>query len=105
MAKAGAEARQHLSNELARRAAVHEDRQMRDLIAELSTWLQDEAVDLHPELRGPIVGRMTSEAAEAAFRQLEEVGLLVRRGKVEERAEELAQERLAALRAEHGIPA
>jgi hypothetical protein len=38
-------------------------------------------------------------------RQLEEVGLVVRRGRVEEMAEELAQQRLTVLKQEHGIPA
>ena len=102
---AAAETRQHLANELARRAAHIEERRMRDLIGELSVWLQDEAVDLHPDVSGPVVGQTTPEAAEAIFRGLEEVGLLVRASKVDEMVEKRALELLEALKQEHGIPA
>jgi hypothetical protein len=47
----------------------------------------------------------TSEQAALTLEGLEEIGLLVRRGKVEEMAEARAMELLAAMKQEHGIPA
>ena len=44
------------------------------------------------------------EREAATFAALEEMGFVAGRGKIEERAEEIAQERLAALKAEHGVP-
>lgn len=102
MAKAGAEARAHLARELAQRARVHEQDQVRDLIEELAAWLEAEAVDEHPDL---VVGDVGSERAAAVLAQMEEQGLIVGRDKVEELAEQKAQARLQALMAEHGIPA
>jgi hypothetical protein len=46
-----------------------------------------------------------SEQCEAIFEQLAERGLLVSGHKVEELVEQRAQERLSALKQEHGIPA
>jgi hypothetical protein len=104
MKRAGAEARHHLAVQLDRLARHREDRQARDLLDELTAWLEDEAVDMHPDLQ-VIVGDISSERAERVFEQLEKDGLLVRKHRLEELVEERAQERLAALRAEHGIPA
>jgi hypothetical protein len=74
-------------------------------------WLQD-AVEsavgkvLDQIANGLVVGSVvTSEQAEETLRGLEEIGLLVRRGSLEEMAEEVAQQRLVALKQEHGIPA
>jgi hypothetical protein len=49
------------------------------------------------------VGDVSSERAAAIFEQLEERGLLVRPSRVEELAEKKAQERLLALKEEHGL--
>lgn len=46
---------------------------------------------------------VSPEEAQAVLEHLAEVGVLVPRHKVEERAEQLAQERLKALKAEHGL--
>jgi hypothetical protein len=46
---------------------------------------------------------VSSERAAEILAGLEEVGLLVSRGRVEEMAEERAQERLTALKQEHGL--
>jgi hypothetical protein len=51
-----------------------------------------------------VPGDVTSERAGRILHVLEEQGLLVPRGRVEALAEELAQERLKALKSEHGIP-
>ena len=101
-AKAGFEARERLARLLAQRAAGHEQRQVRDALDELAAELEREAVAEHPDL---IVGDVRSERAQAILAALEERGLIVGRGKVEQMAEQLAQERLQALREEHGIPA
>jgi hypothetical protein len=45
------------------------------------------------------------EREAATFAALEEMGFVAGRGKIEERAEEIAQERLVALKAEHGLTA
>jgi hypothetical protein len=66
--------------------------------------LEDAAVREHPDLR-LAVGHDTPERRELVIEGLEEIGLFIRRHKVEERAEQLAQECLAVLKAEHGIPA
>jgi hypothetical protein len=102
MAIASAAAKERLAALLARRAAGHEQRQVRDALDELAAELSREAVDEHPDL---IVGDVSSERAQAILEGLEERGLIAGRGKIEQLAEQLAQERLAALRAEHGIPA
>ena len=44
-----------------------------------------------------------SDRAAETLEVLEELGLVAGRTKIEERAEEIAQERLAALKAEHGL--
>jgi hypothetical protein len=46
---------------------------------------------------------VSAEECERVLRDLEEAGLLVPRGRVETLAEELAQERLTALKQEHGL--
>jgi hypothetical protein len=102
IAKAGAEARQYLANALARRAVSHEQREVRDLLEELAAKLEEEAVSEHPDLR---VGDVSPEQAERTLEQLTLAGLLVPGHKVEERVEQLAQERLTVLKQEHGIPA
>jgi hypothetical protein len=73
---------------------------MRDLIDELAAWLEAEAVDEHPDL---IVGDVSHEHAERTFEALEEAGVLVRRHKLDELVEKRAQERLVALKQEHGL--
>jgi hypothetical protein len=55
------------------------------------------------DVRSVVLYDFGPERAAKVFEQLEEVGLLVPRGKVEERAEQIAQERLVALKAEHGL--
>jgi hypothetical protein len=57
---------------------------------------------VHPDL---VVGDVGSERAAAVLAGLEEQGLLVRPGRLDELFEQRAQERPAALKAEHGIPA
>jgi hypothetical protein len=52
-----------------------------------------------------IVGDFSSERAQVIFRRLEEKGLIAGPERIEQRAEELAQQRLEALKQEHGIPA
>jgi hypothetical protein len=102
-ARAGAEARAYLAAEIDRRACVlkaADVEQVRHVREEVAEKLDAEAVDLHPHL---IVGDVSPEAAERIFAGLEEVGLLVRPGRVEELAEQKAQERLLALRQEHGV--
>src|SRR5512133_4333980 len=99
--KAAAEAREYLARELARRARFHEQQQVRDALDELAAELDRQAVAEHPDL---IVGDVSSERAAAILEQLEELGLLVRPSRVAELAEEMAQERLAALKQEHGLP-
>jgi hypothetical protein len=46
---------------------------------------------------------VSADRAAAILESLEELGLVAGRGKIEERAEQIAQERLAALKAEHGL--
>jgi hypothetical protein len=99
---AGAQAREHLARELEKRARAHEHWKVRDALDELAAWLEVEAVDAHPDL---IVGDVSAERCEAILHGLKERGLIVGRDKVEELAEQKAQARLQALRAEHGIPA
>jgi len=74
-AKAGAEAREHLARELAKRARHHEHEQVRDALDELAAELERRAVDEHPDL---IVGDVSSERAAAVLAQMEEQGLIVR---------------------------
>jgi hypothetical protein len=99
--QAGAEARQRLAELLETRARPREHK-VRELIGEMADTLLAEAVEQHPE---PIVGDVPAERAATIFEGLEELGWLVRRHRVEELAEQLAQERLAVLKQEHGIPA
>jgi hypothetical protein len=54
---------------------------------------------------GFVPGDVNAEQAEATLAILEERGLIVSRGKVEELAEARALELLGASKAEHGIPA
>jgi hypothetical protein len=98
IAKAAASARQYLANALARRAGTHEQREVRDLLEELATKLEEGALLEHPDL---IVGDISAEQAERTLEQLALAGLLVPGHKVEQ----LAQERLKVLKEEHGIPA
>jgi len=70
------------------------------MIEELIEELRTEAVRIHPDL---IVGDVGVARARAVLEGLEQIGLLVPHYKVEERAEQLAQERLQALKAEHGL--
>jgi hypothetical protein len=46
---------------------------------------------------------VSAEQCERILHGLEEVGLLVPRGRVETLAEEIAQERMSALKQEHGL--
>ena len=48
---------------------------------------------------------VSADRAAEILEALEEIGLVAGRDKIEERAEQIAQERLAALKAEHGLPA
>jgi hypothetical protein len=52
---------------------------------------------------GFVPGDVSAEQAQRILHGLEEVGLLVRGEKVEELVEKRVQERLAALKAEHGL--
>lgn len=52
---------------------------------------------------GFVTGDVSAADAERTLRALEERGLLVPRGRVEALAEEIAQERLQALKQEHGL--
>jgi hypothetical protein len=52
---------------------------------------------------GWIPGDVSAKDAERILGELEEIGLLVPRGRVEALAEEVAQERLLALKQEHGL--
>jgi hypothetical protein len=99
-ARAGAAAKERLAHLLNRRARLHEQRQVRDALDELAAELNREAVDEHPDL---IVGDVSSERARAILEGLEEVGLIVPRGRLEEMAETRALELLAAMKQEHGI--
>jgi hypothetical protein len=103
-ARAGAEARQYLAKQLDRRARVMKAadvRQVRDVLDEVAAEMRAAAADLHPDL---VAGDISVEDAERIFEGLEEIGLIVRRHRLEELVEERARERLTALKAEHGIP-
>jgi hypothetical protein len=112
-ARAGAEARQYLAEQLDRRARVlkaADVQQVRDVLEEVADEMRAAAVDQHPDLIGGYrigshVGDVSAEECERIFEGLEEAGLIVRAGRVEALAEEIAQERLRALREEHGVPA
>jgi hypothetical protein len=52
---------------------------------------------------GLVLGDVGTERAQAILAQLEEKGLLVPKARVTELAEEMATERLAALKQEHGL--
>jgi hypothetical protein len=99
-ARAGAEARERLARLLAQRARGYEQRQVRDALEELAEHLRSEAVDEHPDLVRTVV---SSERAAEILEGVEEMGLVAGREKIEQRAEQLAQERLVALKAEHGL--
>jgi hypothetical protein len=104
--RAVAEALQRLAELLNHRAGLlkaADERQVRDVLDELAAEIREGAVDMHPDLISP-VGEISAEAAERVFEGLEEVGLIVRRHRLEELVEERAQERLLALKAEHGVP-
>jgi hypothetical protein len=81
-------------------AARADQRELSDVLDELASTLREEAVAEHPDL---IVGDVTSEQAARVLQDLEETGLLVPRHRVETLAEEIAQERLLALKQEHGL--
>jgi hypothetical protein len=89
-ALAASDARAHLARELERRARSVKKRELKDILDELALELEQEALDEHPDLVGRIP--TSSEAAEI-LHGLEEVGLLVRPHRVEELAEQKAQER------------
>lgn len=76
-----------------------------EVIALVEKELQAKIDELGVELsdfRSVILYDIGPEKAARTFEELERVGLLVPRGKVEERAEQIAQERLAALKASTG---
>jgi hypothetical protein len=88
---------------LERRARVmkaSDVQQVRDVLDEVAEEMRAAAVDVHPDL---IVGDISPEAAERIFEELEEIGLIVRSHRLEELVEERAQQRLAALKQEHGL--
>jgi hypothetical protein len=102
-ARAGAEARQYLAKQLDRRARVMKAadvRQVRNVLDEVAAEMRAAAADLHPDL---VAGDISVEDAERIFEGLEEIGLIVRSHRLEEYVETRAQERLAALRAEHSL--
>jgi hypothetical protein len=99
-ARAGAEALERLARLLAQRVRGYEQRPVRDALEELAEQLRSEAVDEHPDLVRTVV---SSERAAVILEGLEEMGLVAGREKIEQRAEQLAQERLVALKAEHGL--
>jgi hypothetical protein len=70
-------------------------------IEDAAKTLDAESIADHPDL---ILGDVSTERCAEIFAGLEEVGLIVSGARVEELAERRAQERLAALKAEHGIP-
>lgn len=96
-----AEARQYVADALERKVRQRRDDPLA-AIEELIEELRTDAVRMHPDL---IVGDASPERAAAILDGLEEFGLLVPRGKVEDRAEELAQERPPSLKAEHRVVA
>jgi hypothetical protein len=69
---------------------------MGELAAELELAAEHESPDLIARERNP-------ERAAVMFEMLEEVGLVAPISRVELLAEQKAQERLAALRQEHGV--
>jgi hypothetical protein len=83
-----------------RAAAVAEARRDEELAA-LAPVIQYLAQEYAATWRVP--SDVSPEMAAEVIQGLEEVGLLVSLSKVEERAEEIAQERLAALKAEHAL--
>src|SRR5512133_1282943 len=89
--RANARAKQRLAELLATRARATQQRPLRDLLEELTARLEQEAVSEHPEL---VVGDVRPERMRATLDGLLKIGLLVPGHKVEERAEQLAQERL-----------
>lgn len=105
--QAAAEARAWLEHKL----RSHAQRAAEGGKPDLAQQLEEEARELWPEgeravlSSGAIMRDVSAREAEAALRGLEEIGLIVPGHRVEERAEELALERLAVLKAEHGIPA
>jgi general stress protein YciG len=69
--------------------------------AELVALIEEILVKVRNGLK--LVDPLDAEAARTVLEGLAEIGLYVPRGKVEERAEEIAQARLHALKAEHGL--
>jgi hypothetical protein len=98
-ARAGAEARARLSQLLETRARASE-RAMRKELMTIAEEMRTAAVAMHPEL---LVGDVTPEQVAKVFEDLEEVGLVAGRARIEQRAERLAQDRLRALKQEHGL--
>jgi hypothetical protein len=80
--RANARAKQRLAELLATRARASQRRQLGDLLEELTARLEEEAVSEHPEL---LVGDVSPERISATL------------------AEQMAQERLTALKQEHGL--
>jgi hypothetical protein len=70
------------------------------LVAEVTQHLEAQAAGEHPDL---VVADLDTEQAAATLAELEEMGLIVSHGRVEELAEQKAKERLATLKQEHGI--
>ena len=76
---------------------------MLELVEEgLQAEIEKLGVELE-DVRSVVLYDFGPERAAGVFHELEGLGLLVRRDKVEERAEQIAQERLEALRQDHGI--
>jgi hypothetical protein len=102
--RANVEAKARLAGLLEARARVLKAAnvaQVRQVLEEVAGQLDAESIADHPDL---IVGDVSAERCAEIFAGLEEVGLIVSGARVEELAERRAQERLAALKAEHGIP-
>jgi hypothetical protein len=73
---------------------------VRRVLEEVAEEMRVAAIDDHPDL---ILGDVSPEAAEAIFEDLEEMGMIAGRARIEQRAEELAQQRLLALKQEYGV--
>jgi len=100
--RANAWALQRLSKLLDDRARSYEVREVRLAMDELAAELDLAAERESPDL---IAREPNPEQVAVMFVALEERGLVAPISRVEKLAEQKAQERLAALREEHGIPA
>jgi hypothetical protein len=97
--RVGAEARERLSQLLENRARAREG-ELRKELSTIAEEMRTEAVAMHPDL---LVGDVTPDQVAKVFEDLEEVGLVAGRARIEQRAEGLAQDRLRALKQEHGL--